>query len=270
MGHLPGVEQMGFSAQGLADQDKVPTSCPQARQFRRRQDVVFLADGLPLRETLEELFVSDCANPVELFHFTFAEPSTFAATLSLVHQVQKNFKGYRLAQFLYTPGIEHIDAAYAAGIEIIDLPLRPLPDQQEAGRHQVALRHARTLFARWMVVVSLSPHETSLATDLRVIDELLDEGVLPLLHGPAAEDEMNPEWLPLHQSLAQRWQHRKVNLRPLAPLLLLCAPLLAGSPRRGLNGLLERANETSQRAAADLRRLLRVRGAEQSFDSAAL
>jgi hypothetical protein len=259
---LDGSEMMRRSARKLTAQNEQPAGPTSFAPSCRQRDIYFLGDRPPLRETLELLFASDCERPVELFHFTFAEPSSLCATLPLAHQVQKNFKGYRLAQFLYTPSVEHIDAAYAAGLELIDLPLLATSDRHDADRRGAVLHHARTLFARWMVLVTLHP-QSALPSSLTLIDELLEGGILPLLQSPAADAGPSQEWLTLYQFLVQRWQLHKINLRPIAPLL-------AEPPRKGVNSLLERASEAGQRAAADLRRLLRVRGAEQSFDSAGL
>jgi hypothetical protein len=261
---------MKVNAQKLAALMRQPIRFPDAGESFRQQGVFFLSEGLPLQETMQSLFASDCESPVELFHFTFATPSSFAASLPLAHQVLKNFKGYRLGQFFYTPPAEHIDAAYAAGLELIDIPLFATGNQDQAERRRAALHHARTLFARWTVSLTLDSQESPRTLSRDLIDELLDSGILPLSLNPAASAGTSEEWLALYQLLTQRWRLSKANLRPIMPFLQLCTPLLANPPRTGMDKLLEVANAASQRATADLRRLLRVGGAEKSFDSAGL
>jgi hypothetical protein len=261
---------MKVSAQKLAALFKQPVSFPDPGECFRKQEVFFLGDHLPLQQTLEVLFASDCESPAELFHFTFSKASSFAASLPLAHQIQKNFKGYRMGRFLYSPPVEHIDAAYAAGLELIDLPFYAAASQNEEDGYRTSLQHARTLFARWTVVTSLYLQGTPWAANRSRIDELLGSGVLPILQMPTAAAGQAEEYLSHFQLLSQQWRRSKANLKPILPLLLLCTPFLAEPPRKGVDRLLEVANAASQRAAADLRRLLRVRGVEQSFDSAAL
>jgi hypothetical protein len=260
---------MKISAQKLDALIKQPINCPGPGEYYRRESVFFLGDHLPLQQTVEVLFASDCEKPVDLFHLTFTDPSAFAAFLPLALLIQKNFKGYRMGRFLYVPPAEHIDAAYAAGLELLDLPLLTGADQGAVERLHTSLQHARTLFARWTVSASLPLQGRSLPDCRSSVEELLGKGIIPILQGPAATLGRT-ELLPLYQWLISQWQRSKANLKPIMPLLLLCVPLLAEPPRKGVDRLLERASETGQRTAADLRRLLRVRGAEQSFDSAAL
>jgi hypothetical protein len=260
---------MKVSARKLTALLEQPVGFPGLGAFNRNQAVLFLGGDLPLQPTLEALFASDCENPVELFHFTFSTPSCFINALPLAHQIQKNFKGYRMGRFLYTPSLDHIDAAYAAGLELIDLPFLSSASQDEAAGFRASLQHARSLFARWAIVTSLT-QETPGPENHRTIEELLGSGIIPVLQLPAAAAGQTEAWLALYQSLVQQWRRSKAYLKPIMPLLLLCTPLLAEPPRTGMERLLEVANEASQRATADLRRLLRVRGAEQSFDSAGL
>jgi hypothetical protein len=259
---------MKVSAQKLDALIKQPINSPGPGECYRKESVFFLGDHLPLQQTVEVLFASDCEKPVDLFHLTFTDQSAFAAFLPLALLIQKNFKGYRMGRFLYVPPAEHIDAAYAAGLELLDLPLIAAADQGAAERLHTSLQHARTLFARWTVAASLPLQGRSLPECRSSVEELLGKGIIPIPQVPAAMEKT--ELLPLYQWLISQWQRSKANLKPIMPLLLLCTPLLAEPPRKGVDRLLERASETGQRAAADLRRLLRVRGAEQSFDSAAL
>jgi hypothetical protein len=264
-----GEPEMKVSTRRLAELLQKPVSFPGFGEYSRNQAVFLLGDGLPLQPTMEALFASDCESPVELYHFTFSTPAYFTASLSLAHQIQKNFKGYRMARFLYRPSLDQIDAAYAAGLELLDLPSAPAGSQKEADDFLALILHARSLFARWAVVASLVLERPEPATQ-RKIEEFLALGIIPVLYLPASAPEQENDWLSLYLNLGQQWRQSKANLKPIMPLLLLCTPLLAGPPRTGVDRLLEVANAASQRATADLRRLLRVRGAEQSFDSAAL
>jgi hypothetical protein len=61
-----------------------------------------------------------------------------------------------------------------------------------------------------------------------------------------------------------------MTLRPWGPLIERTTPLVLPSPRTLVGNLLIRAQNAHLRTGSDLRRLLRVREVEKSFDSAGL
>lgn len=238
-------------------------------ELRREESVFFLGKGLAGREALETIFDSDNESPVHLFIFSFAEAEDFLHSEELVRGIKKNFKGYVLGKFGSAPAASILDQAYAAGIDLLDLPLPPAG--AEGGNERLhLLDHALTIFPRWSVLSSLPVGEEPLAATLEKIDSLLARGVVPLSTVTGGAVHLSPSDLArLFEHLKRSWRRARAVLKPVRPLLRLATPL-ATPPKKGIGGLLERLDDTRLRTASDLRRLLRVREVEQSFESAGL
>lgn len=247
-----------------------PPSPAGEHELRRDGAVFFIGTALPARPTLETVFDSDCLAPVELFYFRFADNQAFHQSEELVRMVKKNFKGYILGQFDATPSFALIENAYAAGIDLLILPLDGLAGP-EAQKRLEALDYATTVFPRWATAASMVARAESSGTILTGIDALLERQVLPLVAvGVETSHLAAAEIGRIFEHLALGWRRRRATVKPFLPLLNLTAPI-APPPRRGLVGtLFDKVYDSHLRTSSDLRRLLRVRQVVESFESAGL
>lgn len=265
----------GKSRRMIVDQQKIapliarPFRSIGGEELRREGGVFFVGHSLPHQATLEAIFDSDCQQPVEIFSFCFSDADAFHRSEELVRLIKKNFKGYVLGEFVATPSFSLLDSAYAAGIDLIDLPLFP---EETAGEKRLeALAHATSVFPRWATASSLSiemdPPETTRAN----IDTLLERQILPLARvGPGAEHRPSAEIESIFEHLARGWRRKRAVVKPFLPLLGLTSPF-APPPRKGLVGsLFEKVDDARLRTTSDLRRLLRVKEVVESFESAGL
>jgi hypothetical protein len=247
-----------------------PFRLADAGELWREENVFFLGEELAAREILETIFDSDNEATVELFVFSFGEPQSFLRAEELVRAVKKNFKGYLLGSFAAAPPAPVIDQAYAAGVDLIDLPLPPAAATAERESLLAAFSHAGVVFPRWSVLSSFAAAEGSLTAAQEHIDFLLDQGVLPFVTLPGGLPPLpSADLVRLYEYLRRRWQRARVALQPLRPLLRLATPLVP-PPRTGIGRLLGHLDDARLRTASDLRRLLRVREVRESFDSAGL
>jgi hypothetical protein len=240
---------------------------PAAADELRRQDNVFFVGGqLPPRQTLETIFESDCQSPAELFVFSFTGAADFHQAELLVRSIKRNFKGFLVGQFSAAPSRQLLEHAYAAGIDFIDIPLMG----EREGRLE-ALRYARTVFPRWSVLSTLHAGDRAPGVTIQEIDFLLGENILPLVTinnetGRVTDNEIAA----IFNHLGKSWRRKKATVKPLYPLLYLATPF-SPPPKKGVvHGLFDKVNDARFRTTSDLRRLLRVREVEESFESAGL
>lgn len=259
----------------IVEQQKIATLI--ARPFRsaggeelRREGGIFLVGcALPPQATLETIFDSDCLAPSELFHFHFDRSDAFSRAEELVRLVKKNFRGYVVGQFGEAPSAQLIDHAYAAGIDFFNIPLRVTGHDRE--KRLAALAYARTVFPKWAATVTMHAEEAPPAETMREIDTLLAGGILPLLTvTDGAEQSAPAEIGTIFEYLLRAWRRHKATVKPLAPLLYLTTPLVPASRKGLVSGLFDKVYESGLRTSTDLRRLLRVREVEKSFESAGL
>jgi hypothetical protein len=250
-------------AKTLLDQPVLPAT---ADELRRQDSVFFVGCNLPTRQALETVFESDCQSPADLFVFSFAGTADFHQAEALIGSIKKNFKGYLYGQFNAIPSGRLIENAYAAGIDYIDIPL--IGDYEQRVR---ALRYALTVFPRWSAISTLYLTDREPGLTHQSIDMLIENDILPLVafksgldHFPAAEI------VTIFEHLAKSWRDRKASVKPLQPLLYLTTPFAPPASKGIVHSLFDRANDARLRTASDLRRLLRVREVEESFESAGL
>lgn len=228
----------------------------------RQKEVLQVAVDVPVRSTLEAVLEMEEGRPVELFRFDFSDSAFFLQGEKLVSQLKKNFCGYLFGAFADPLEPALIDRAYAAGLDLIQLPLT-----EDDPRQWVALNYARTVFPAWSVI-ALLPVSSPGQSLLKI---LLQRGIIPLVDLQDVSPEVPDSVVETaFKRLSHSWQHYNASLSPLYPLLELTTPLVPPPRAHGLGGLLKRIDDVRQRTGLDLRRLLRVRGVADSFDSAGL
>lgn len=237
-----------------------------ADELRRQDSVFFVGCNLPARQTLETIFESDCQSPADLFVFSFAEEADFHRAEALISSIKKNFKGYLYGQFRTVPSRQLLEHAYASGIDYVDIPL--IGDNEE---RVMALRYAQTVFPRWSAISTLYMADREPELTRQQIDRLLANDILPLVAFNAGKDHFPAaDIIVIFEHLAKSWQFRKASIKPLHPLLYLTTPFTPPARKGIVHSLFDRANDARLRTASDLRRLLRVREVEESFESAGL
>jgi hypothetical protein len=240
-----------------------PVPSPAPGELRRQDQVFFVAADLPLRPTLETIFASDCQKPADLFLLAFDEEETFLRAEELVRQIKKNFRGFVLGRFRRSPSHALIERAYAAGLDLLEVSLNGgiSPERLEA------LDYACTVFPRWSVIGTL-PAASRFGED---VETLADRGIVPLVTLDGLREGFDENTLtPIFKHLIRTWRHHKVPLKPLHPLLSVATPLVPPIRGRGIVALLDKVDDARLRTTSDLRRLLRVREVEASFESAGL
>jgi hypothetical protein len=246
-------------------------------ELRREGNVFFVGGLLPVRETLETLFDSHCQSPGELFVLTFGGPDHFHGGEQLARQVKRNFNSHLLGRMGFPPPPAAIERAYAAGVDFIDIPLRVFDrgGAKERGIQReevmVSLENALGLFPRWSVATTLFAGEEPSCSIREGIDFLLEMGILPLVEiSPRAAHYPLEEIAATFRYLAAGWKKSRAVIKPLQPLIGLTTPIVDARPRGILRGFIDRVQERRLLAASDLRRSLRVRRVEESFESAGL
>jgi len=240
-----------------------PVASPVSGELRRQDQVFFVAADLPILPTLETIFESDCQKPADLFYLVFNDEAAFSRGEELVRQIKKNFRGFVLGRFGTAPSGALIERAYASGLDLLEVSLNGgiTPERLET------LDYACTVFSRWSVIGTL-PAESRFKED---VETLAEHGIVPLvtlesLRGNFAESALSP----IFKHLVRTWRHHKVALKPLHPLLSVATPLVTPVRGRGIVALLDKVDDARLRTTSDLRRLLRVREVEASFESAGL
>lgn len=240
------------------------------RDLRRNGNVFHVGGELPPQETLETLFDSHCLAPAELFHLSFGAPATFANGETMARLIKRNFSAHVLATISYPAPAPILERAYAAGVDILDIPLTALGHSDRESR-LATLQNAQTIFPRWSVASSIILGEATLETTLAGINHLLTRGIVPLLQLPSQPNRCGiDEAAAAYNHLATAWQTFKVIVAPLLPYITLATPLVQEKQGGTLRGFMNRMRDRRLLAASDLRRALRVRQVEESFESAGL
>ena len=250
---------------------------PSPDELRREENVFFVGGNLPERQTLETLFESHYQCNAALFHLTFGDIDSFHKSETLARVIKKNFNAHVVGRLDYPAPARLIERAYAAGIDILDLPLT-VYDRTGSGEgvypieEQLrAIDSARSVFPRWSVVSTLTAGEEPSGSTVVGIDALLALEVVPLvtLSGRAAHraaDEISGIFAHLNAG----WRRKKALIKPLLPLIYLTTPFVPAAPRGGVRGFIDSIDDRRLLAASDLRRILRVKEVEESFASAGL
>lgn len=252
-------------------------SYPSPDELRREANVFFVGGNLPERQTAETLYESHYQCNAALFHLTFGDLDGFQNGESMARMIKKNFNTHLMGRLDYPAPVQLIERAYAAGVDILDIPLAA-PAAAEAGKNAPGvderlrtIDEARAVFPRWSVVSTLVAGEDSAAVTIAAIDALLAIEVLPLVTFPeGAAGCPTDELVEVFSHLQAGWRRKKAVVKPLLPLIYLCTPLVPASPRGMLRGFIDTIDDRRLLAASDLRRHLRVKAVEESFESSGL
>ena len=254
-----------------------PVKMDDAGELRREGNLFFVGGELPVRETLETLFDSHCQSPAELFKLTFGDLDHFHQGEQLARQIKRNFSSHILGSLPYPPPTYVIERAYAAGVDFLDIPLRVfdrgVANERGIEREEIlhSLQVARELFPKWSVATTLLAGEEPSCSVAGGIDYMLDAGILPLVEiSPRACQYPVEEIAAIFAHLAAGWKKYKVSIKPLQTLINLTMPIVDAKPRGILRGFIDKVQDRRLLAASDLRRSLRVRQVEESFESAGL
>jgi len=261
----------------LNDLIKCPLHPAAPNELRRCNHVFFVGGELPINETLETMFESFCTESTELFHLSFGTMSSFKNSEEMARQIKKNFN-IRLMGRLNDPvSVQVLERIYAVGVDILDIPLR-IFDHAAARKLDYdreacysALLAARTFFPRWSVASTLLAGEESPLSTMNGIDELLKDGIVPLVALAESSADVAPDTLAvIFKHLASGWEKHRVQIQPFLPLISFMTPLTQKQPPGLLRGMIGKFHDRRHLVASDLRRHLRLKSAEDSMDSASL
>lgn len=244
-------------------------------ELRREDSVFFVGGNLPERETVETLYDSHFQSNAALFHLTFGNLENFAQGEAMARAIKKNFHAHLVGRLDFPAPAPLIRRAYAAGVDILDLPPAAPGAHQSgsdaAGQQLEALAEARAVFPRWSVVSTLSAGAEPAGAVRDRIDALLEAEVLPLVALSGGAERLDAEELAgIYTHLNAAWRRKKVALKPLLPLIYLSTPFAPAAPRGVLRGFIDTIDDRRLLAASDLRRLLRVKEVAESYESSGL
>lgn len=255
----------------LASQLASPSKFPNAQELRRAGKVFFVGGDLPVNQTLETMFESFCMESTDLFFLTFGSRDNFSLGEELARQIKKNFNVRLMGRFAYAPPAQFLERAYAAGVDLLDIPFSQAGKNHEGEEVDSTSSFPGSVFPRWSVASTLAMGDVSCESARNSIDVLLNSGIVPLVvltEGTVRHSE--DEVAALFRHLAGGWKSHRVPLKPFLPLISLMMPLVSRQPRGLLRGIISRIHDRQLLATSDLRRHLRVQVAEDSLDSAGL
>lgn len=253
------------------------TSPYSADQLRREENVFYVGGNLPERQTIETLYDSHYQSNAALFHLSFGDEEHFANAESLARMIKKNFSAHLVGRIDFSPSPVLIERAYAAGVDILDIPLHAY-DHARSAQHGWqpeerlrSLEHARAVFPRWSVVASLTAGIEPAGDTVAGIDALLEREIVPLVQLSEESASLPPEHLTrVFNHLQRGWQQKRVLLKPLLPLIFLTSPFVPAAPKGMLRGFIDSIEDRRLLASSDLRRLLRVKEVAESYESSGL
>jgi hypothetical protein len=268
---------MNIDQNKLNELIKCPLQPAAANELRRCNNVFFVGGELPIDETLVTMFESFCTESTELFHLSFGAIKSFPNSEEMARQIKKNFN-IRLMGRLNSPAsAQALERIYAVGVDILDIPLVTFDhsaakkrDYDRSARYD-ALMSARPIFPRWSVSCTLLAGEEPPVSTMNGIDELLKDGIVPLVAiAESAADVVPGPLAAIFEHLASGWKTYHVPIQPFLPIINYMTPLTPNEPPGLLRGIVDKLHDRRRLVASDLRRHLRLKIAEDSMDSAAL
>ena len=254
-----------------------PFRRPGTGELRREGNVFFIGGELPPQETLETVFDSHCQAPADLMVITFGGVETFHRGEEMTRLLKKNFSVHLMGRFEYPAPPHILERAYVAGIDLVDIPLdlfdSGLSRERGLGKDERlrTLEAALTIFPQGGVASTLIVGDEACCATVSGIDTLLKAGIIPLAElSPRAERYPREEIEAVFHHLAEGFHRRKAPTKPLQPLMALTTPLAPARPGGILKGFMDKLHDRRLLATSDLRRSLRVRQVEESFESSGL
>ena len=254
-----------------------PFGRPGAGELRREGNIFFIGGDLDPQETLATVFESHCQQPAELMFITFGGVDTFHRGEEHARLLKKNFHVHLMARFDYPAPLHLLERAYAAGIDLVDIPLSVFDSglSRERGLRKderlASLECAKAIFPTWGVSSTLTVGEEACCSTVSAVDTLLRIGIIPLPEvSPRAERYPRAEIEEVFLHLAEGLKKRKVVTKPILPLFSVTTPLSPARPGGMLKGFINRLQGHRLIAASDLRRSLRVKQVEESYESSSL
>lgn len=238
----------------------------------RLDTVFFIGGNLPVYETLETMYESYCLESTDLFHVTFADRVDLERNLEMVRQIKKNFTVRIMGRIDFEIPSPLIEMTYLAGLDLLDIPhVVPQDDVSGPGTRELFSMSAAEIFPRWSIVSSLGMGTLSPGLMQSAIDRLLTIGIVPLpvMDNSTVESGVEEAAATLTY-VSSAWQRHGVSIRPLLPLIRLVAPLDSSESTGFIRSVFNRIQDRHILATSDIRRHLRTRGAEASFESAGL
>jgi len=245
--------------------------------LRREGKVFFIGGNLPIYSTLETMYESYCQESSELFYVSFGDAGQFEQNLEMVRQIKRNFSMRLMGRIGNRLSASQVERIYLAGLDILDIPgvvygrhtAANLDDYRAIRRK--AFSTATATFKRWSVVSSISAEHEDLQEVFDSIQELLENGVIPLFEITGTDSDRNFEEIGhVFAILAAQWHRHQVPLKPIVPLLRLTTPFDFAESTGFLRGFIGKIQNRHVLATSDLRRHLLTSGAEASFESAGL
>lgn len=246
---------------------------PGPNELRRAGNIFFVGANLTISDALETMFESFCMESTELFHLAFGSSDNFDKALEMARQIKKNFNARLLGSMDFLPSARHLELGYAAGVDLFTVPFQHIADAHPAAPDQTlaALTASDSILPHWSLIATIQLNQGNLEEIDKNIDRLLANGIvpLPLLNESAvsvsAEDLHN-----IYKHLISGLQQYRVPLKPLLALTSHLTPLVPDKNEGIVKAWISRFHDRHLRAAADLKRHLRIHAAEDSLDSAGL
>lgn len=246
-------------------------------ELRREANVFYVGGNLPEQQTIETLYDSHYQSNAVLFHLTFGDADKFNNGENLARLIKKNFNAHLVGRIDFAAPPHLIERAYAAGVDILDIPLHIFdrdrfaqPGWQGTERLR-SLEYARTVFPRWSVVSSLTAAVEPAASTVAGIDALLEREIVPLVQlSEEAVSSPAEELTKVFGHLQGSWQKKRALIKPLLPLICLISPYAQSQQKGILRGFIDSIEDRRLLATSDLRRLLRVKEVAESFESSGL
>jgi len=235
----------------------------------------FVGGTLPIHETLETMFESNCLGTTDLFVLTFGAAETIRHGLEMAKLIKKNFNIRLLARLNHSAPDWLYQQIYASGADLIDIGnILPVSlsdnsafDEQQKSRYLAA----RNAFPAWSAASTVTIDGNSGPVLNRTIDELLQIGIVPL---PGlswnGKEESEPEICKVLHHLAKAWRKHRVPIKQFQAMIDLTSPLVPAEKPGALRNLVDRFHDRRKLAANDLLRHLRVSSPTDSLDSAEL
>lgn len=244
--------------------------------LRREGKVFFIGGNLPLYSTLETMYESYCLESTELFHVTFGDPAAFEHNLDMVRQIKRNFSIRLMGRISYPLSASQVEQVYLAGLDVLDIPQQaygsyPAAGSDGDGGWGETFSAAAASFPRWSITSTINTDSSAEDEVRNNIQDLLGQGVIPLLAFAGEGGVRNPpETGALFSFLAAEWHRHRIPLKPILPLLRLTSPFIFTESSGFLKNAIDKLQDRRIMATSDLRRHLRTAGAEASFESAGL